>query len=101
MATVLEVRDLNKAFSGLRVIRDLSFKVEEGELSSIIGPNGAGKTTLFNLIVGRYRPDSGQVIFKGEQIQRKPIQYIAKLGITRAFQRCNIFRQLTVFENVR
>ncbi len=101
MATVLEVRDLNKAFSGLRVIRDLSFNVEEGELSSIIGPNGAGKTTLFNLIVGRYRPDSGQVIFKGEQIQRKPIQYIAKLGITRAFQRCNIFRQLTVFENVR
>jgi branched-chain amino acid transport system ATP-binding protein len=75
--------------------------VEEGEISSIIGPNGAGKTTLFNLIVGRYRPDSGRIIYNGEQVQRKPIQYIANLGIARAFQRCNIFPKLTVFENVR
>ncbi len=101
MAPVLEIRDLNKSFSGLRVIRDLSFSVAEGELISIIGPNGAGKTTLFNLIVGGYRPDSGLVIYNGQQIQRKPIPYIANLGIARAFQRCNIFRQLTVFENVR
>lgn len=101
MAPLLEVRELNKTFSGLRVIRDLSFSVEEGELTSIIGPNGAGKTTLFNLIVGRYRPDSGQVIYGGEAIQAKPIQYIANRGIARAFQRCNIFPLLTVFENVR
>jgi len=101
MTPLLEVRDLNKTFSGLRVIRDLSFSVQKGELTSIIGPNGAGKTTLFNLIVGRYRPDSGQVLYKGEQIQRKSIQYIATQGISRAFQRCNIFPLLTVFENIR
>lgn len=101
MTALLELQNLNKQFSGLQVITDLSFSVEEGELSAIIGPNGAGKTTLFNLIVGRYRPDSGRVIYRGEQIQGRPIQYIANLGIARAFQRCNIFAELSVFENVR
>lgn len=101
MTALLEVRGLNKNFSGLQAIRELSFIVEEGELSSIIGPNGAGKTTLFNLIVGRYRPDSGEVIFRGKQIQRWPVQRVANLGIVRAFQRCNIFPELTAFENVR
>jgi len=101
MASLLEVKDLSKSFGGLMAIQDLSFRIEERELSSIIGPNGAGKTTLFNLITGYHRPDSGQILYGGTPLQRLPRERIVKLGVGRAFQRCNIFSELSVFENIR
>lgn len=97
---VLEVRRLSKAFGGLKVNHDVSFSIREGELSSIIGPNGAGKTTLFNLITGKFVPDSGEVLFRGERIDGLSPAEIARKGIGRAFQITSVFRELTVLENV-
>jgi len=68
---------------------------------AIIGPNGAGKSTLFNLITGHLKPDSGRILFDGEDITRFPPYVICKKGIARSFQLLNIFSRLTVFENVQ
>ncbi|MCG6535237.1 MAG: ABC transporter ATP-binding protein [Syntrophales bacterium LBB04] len=76
-------------------------EVAGGEIVAVIGPNGAGKTTLFNLVTGILSPDSGRVIFKGEDITGLPAHQTCKKGITRSFQVVNIFSRLTVFENVR
>jgi len=101
MSNILEIKKLNKSFSGFKAINDLNLVVERGELSSIIGPNGAGKTTLFNLITGFHRPDSGNIIFNGKPIVGIHPHKLVRMGISRAFQRCNIFPKLTVFENVK
>ncbi|MFP4036671.1 MAG: ABC transporter ATP-binding protein, partial [Desulfobacteraceae bacterium] len=71
------------------------------KIVAVIGPNGAGKTTLFNLITGHLRPDSGRILFKGEDITGLPPYTICKKGIARSFQLLNIFPRLTVFENVQ
>ncbi|MEW6347628.1 MAG: ABC transporter ATP-binding protein [Thermodesulfobacteriota bacterium] len=97
---VLKIENLSKSFEGAQVFNDVSFAVEEGELSSIIGPNGAGKTTLFNLITGYYVPDQGQVILRGLNIAGMQPYDIVRLGMARAFQRTNIFPRMTVLENV-
>lgn len=97
---LLEVADLTKNFGGLTACDHISFKIEEGEIVGLIGPNGAGKTTLFNSIVGYYKPDSGTVLFKGEDITGlKPFQTNRK-GIARTFQIMRIMGDLTVLENV-
>lgn len=98
---LLQVENLNKAFGGLQATNDINFTVEEGTLSSIIGPNGAGKTTLFNLITGRFRPDSGRITFENEDLVGLSPHEIVRRGIGRSFQRSNIFPRLTVFENVQ
>jgi branched-chain amino acid transport system ATP-binding protein len=97
---VLRIEHLSKSFEGNRVFNDVSFAVEEGELSAIIGPNGAGKTTLFNLITGYHVPDSGQVLLRGRNVAGMHPYDIVRLGMARAFQRTNIFPRMTVFENV-
>ena len=66
--TLLEVRNLTKAFGGIRAVEDCSFSVEQNTITALIGPNGAGKTTVFNMINGLHKPDSGQILFDGEQI---------------------------------
>lgn len=97
---ILEIEGLSKSFEGSQVFNDVNFAISEGELSSIIGPNGAGKTTLFNLITGYHVPDSGRILFRGENIAGVQPFDIVKLGIARAFQRTNIFPRMTVLENV-
>jgi len=99
--TILEARRLCKAFGGLVAVDDVSFSVAAGAMHSIIGPNGAGKTTLFNLLSGRYKPTSGSVIYKGQDISKLPVFKRAQVGIGRSFQITNIFPNLTVFENAR
>ncbi len=98
---VLEVRDLHKDFGGLQVLLGIDLSLMEGDRHAIIGPNGAGKSTLFNLITGKYVPTRGKILFDGRDITGLPPHRIARLGMARSFQITNIFRSMTVFQNVR
>jgi branched-chain amino acid transport system ATP-binding protein len=96
----LEVKDVVKDFGGLVANSNVSFQIEQGEIIGLIGPNGAGKTTLFNCIVGYYSPNSGRVIFKGNDITGfKPFQ-TNQAGIGRTFQIMKVTTGMTVVENV-
>mgnify|MGYP001773591472 FL=1 len=97
---LLEVKNLTKRFGGLIAVNNVSFNVDEGEILGIIGPNGAGKTTLFNLITGHIKPDSGKVIFKGEDITGQPPNKIANKGLVRTFQIVRPFKHLPTIANV-
>ena len=100
-STLLETRELRKAFGGLVAVDGVSMRVQANTLHTIIGPNGAGKTTFFNLLSGNIRPTSGQVIYKGQDITNMPAHRRAHIGIGRSFQITNVFPNLSVFENVR
>jgi ABC-type branched-subunit amino acid transport system ATPase component len=96
----LDVRDLRKAFGGVRAVDGCSFAVPRAKISGLIGPNGSGKTTTFNLLTGVVAPDAGRVLYRGEDIAGlKPFQVFHK-GITRTFQITRVFREMTVFENM-
>jgi branched-chain amino acid transport system ATP-binding protein len=98
--TILEARDLRKAFGGVQAVDGCSFAVPHGKISGLIGPNGSGKTTTFNLLTGLAQPDDGRVLYKGEDIAGlRPYQVFRK-GITRTFQVTRIFREMTVLENM-
>jgi len=100
MEAILEVRGLTKNFGGLTALSNFDLTIHQGDLIGVIGPNGAGKTTLFNIITGFIRPNSGIVLFKGKRISHlKPFQ-IVNLGISRTFQLVDLFREMTVLENV-
>jgi branched-chain amino acid transport system ATP-binding protein len=100
MGEILRIDNISKSFDGRPVFTNVTFAVQEGELSSIIGPNGAGKTTMFNLITGFLTPDSGAVVFQGRDISGMEPFDIVRLGMARAFQRTNIFPRMTVLENM-
>ena len=97
---ILTTLGLTKDFGGLRAVDSVTFDIEQGKLTSVIGPNGAGKTTLYNLVTGLIKPDSGRIIFNGEDITNLPIHKIVRKGISRSFQILNLFNELTLFENV-
>lgn len=97
---VLSVQGLCKTFGGLKAVQDISFDVYAGELVGLIGPNGAGKTTCFNLITGFYKPGSGRVLFAGKEITGNAPHVIARHGLVRSFQKTNVLKSLTAFENV-
>ena len=100
MTTLLEVRNLTRAFGALKALADVSFSVHEGELLGLIGPNGAGKSTLYNLIAGAIEPTAGEIVFKGRAVAGwKPYQ-AARAGVARTFQIPKPYRHLTVAENV-
>ena len=101
MKGMFRVKGIAKSFGGLLAVNGVSFRLENGELSSIIGPNGAGKTTLFNLLTGDLKPDSGEILFKDKDITGLPPHRICRRGIGRSFQRTNIFPRLSVFDNVQ
>ena len=100
-AVVLDVKGLSVAFGGVQAVDGLTFQVREGEVLSVIGPNGAGKTSAFNCITGFYKPQSGQVAFKGDDITGGRPANIAAKGIARTFQNLRLFGELTVLDNVR
>lgn len=97
----LEIYDVTKDFGGLIALRDVSFKVDKGEIVGIIGPNGAGKSTLFNIITGIEKPTSGRVVFEGVDITGNKPHEILKLGISRTFQSVRPFMDFTVEDNIR
>jgi ABC-type branched-subunit amino acid transport system ATPase component len=97
---LLRVRDLRKAFGGLVAVRDLSFDIHGGGITGLIGPNGSGKTTVLNLVTGEIRPDSGGILFKGEDIFGWPAFRICRGRIARTFQLVRVLPHMTVRENV-
>jgi|TARA_R110002124_G_scaffold279572_1_gene452181 branched-chain amino acid transport system ATP-binding protein len=97
---MLEVRNLTKSFGGVHAMQGVSLSFADGSLSAIIGPNGAGKTTFFNLISGKLRADSGQVIHDGtDVVGMKPLD-IVRRGVGRAFQIASLFPELTVRQSL-
>jgi urea transport system ATP-binding protein len=98
--SILRVENLTVSFGGFKALNNLNFSIQPGELRVVIGPNGAGKTTLLDVITGKVRPISGKVLFRNRDLTRLPEQRIALLGIGRKFQTPNIFKSLTVLENL-
>ena len=96
----LEVRDLRKSFAGLLATDNVNLSINRGEFVAVIGPNGAGKTTLFNLITQFIKPDHGTVILNGENLVGMRPEETYRRGIGRTFQLTQIFRTLTVYENL-
>jgi branched-chain amino acid transport system ATP-binding protein len=99
-APLLSVHGLSKTFGGITAVKNISFDVMPGEILGLIGPNGAGKTTCFNLITGFYAPTSGTVSYRGRDITGEKPFAIAQKGIVRSFQKTNVLKNLSVFENV-
>src|SRR5512136_3484549 len=97
----LRVKDLYMAFGGVQALMGVSLEVKKGEIFSVIGPNGAGKTVLLNCINGLYHPQRGSTEFEGKDITRsRPFQR-AKMGISRTFQKLELFKGATVLDNIR
>ncbi|MGB9629337.1 MAG: ABC transporter ATP-binding protein, partial [Thermodesulfobacteriota bacterium] len=97
----LKVENIHMAFGGVQALMGVSFEVKKGEIFSIIGPNGAGKTVLLNCINGLYHPQKGRIEFEGKEITKlKPYQR-AQLGISRTFQKIELFKGTTVLDNIR
>ena len=99
--TVLEVDGVSKSFGGIRAVSNASLNVGAGEIHALIGPNGAGKTTLFNLVSGLYPTDKGTIKLGGREIQGVPSDRICHQGLARSFQITNLFRGLSIYENLR
>jgi branched-chain amino acid transport system ATP-binding protein len=97
---LLEVRDVSKAFRGLRAVAGVSFDVAEGAIVGLIGPNGAGKTTIFNVVAGVLVPDAGEIRFDGRRIDGLRPDQVCAAGIGRTFQLVRPFAGLSVLDNV-
>ncbi len=100
-APALQLTDVRKRFGRTEIIRGISLSIAAGERHAIIGPNGAGKSTLFNLVSGRFEPDSGEIRLHGKVITGLKPSQINRQGLARSFQITNIFHRLSVFENLR
>ena len=100
-APLLEIDGLVRFFGALSAVNGVSLRVEAQERRAIIGPNGAGKTTFFNLITGQIVPSAGRILFDGRPIVGLPPHAIARRGISRSFQRTNLFPKLPVLEHLR
>lgn len=99
--TLLEARNLTMQFGGLTAVNQFSLSLYENSIVGLIGPNGAGKTTVFNCLTGMYMPTGGEIHVSGKRVDGlKPYQ-ITQLGMARTFQNIRLFKELTVFDNIR
>lgn len=102
--TVLSVKNLSISFGGLKAVDSLTFDIKDKEIYGLIGPNGAGKTTVFNCITQFYKPNTGEIHFKGvggvTELTTKPVHEIIKLGLVRTFQNVELIRELSIIDNV-
>ena len=98
---LLEITALTRTFGALSALAGVSLSVTPKTRHAVIGPNGAGKTTLFNVITGQVPPSAGHVLFEGRSVTDLPPHAVARRGISRSFQRTNLFPRLTVLENLR
>lgn len=97
---MLSVEHLTRRFGGVVALDDVSFEVPNRQILGLIGPNGAGKTTAFNVITRLYKPDSGKVLYDGEDLLRVAPYNIVRRGIARTFQNVELFSRMTVLENI-
>jgi branched-chain amino acid transport system ATP-binding protein len=97
---LVEFLDVSLSFKGVKALSDISFTVGEGELFAIIGPNGAGKTSTFNCINGVYKPQEGDIRWRGDSIIGMRPDKVADFGIARTFQNIELFPHMTVLENI-
>lgn len=97
---ILEAKSVSKRFGGLKAVNNVSLDVREGEIYGLIGPNGAGKTTFLNCVAGDYRPESGNILFRGKNIAGLRPDTICREGIARTYQIVRFFPKMTVLENV-
>ncbi len=98
--STLEATHLEKAYHGRKVVKDVSLRVESGEVVGLLGPNGAGKTTTFYMIVGLVPCDAGQILIDGQPIGKLPIHKRARMGVSYLPQEASVFRKLSVEENI-
>ncbi len=101
MSVLLEAKNISKHFGGLKAVDGVNMNINKGEIFGIIGPNGAGKTTFFNICSGIYAPTAGQVVLEGKDISGFAPEKIARLGMARTFQNIQLFKYMTVLENVK
>jgi len=97
---LVEFENISLAFKGVKALSDISFTVTEGELFAVIGPNGAGKTSTFNCLNGVYKPQEGDIKWRGESIMGMRPDKVAALGVARTFQNIELFAHMTVLENI-
>ena len=100
-APLLLIEGLTRYFGALSALNGVSLNIAPRDRRAIIGPNGAGKTTLFNLITGHLAPSAGRILFDGDVITGLPVHAVARRGMSRSFQRTNLFPKLSVSENLR
>jgi branched-chain amino acid transport system ATP-binding protein len=97
---LLSVREVSIRFGGIVALDRLSFEAAEGSILGLIGPNGAGKTTMFNCITRIYSPSGGQILFDGRDLLRDRPHRVVRRGVARTFQNVELFRRMTVLDNV-
>src|SRR5580704_11645367 len=97
---LLEVNDVSVNFGGLKALADVSIQVDEGCMVGLIGPNGAGKSTLIAVLSGLQRPSRGSLQFDGHDLMKSPPHHRVRLGMTRTFQRLELWDSMSVFDNV-
>lgn len=100
MTSTLQVKNVSLSFGGTQAINDVSFEVHPGEIVAIIGPNGAGKTSMLNCITGFYRPQQGEIWYKGHNIVTTPTHKIVSLGLARTFQNIALYTGLSTLDNI-
>jgi len=101
MSDLVTVENLHKSFGGLQVLRGMSFGVPEGEMRVLLGPNGCGKSTFLKTMIGLHRPSAGQISLAGERIDGLHPHEIARLGVSTKLQVPSVFRELSVYQNIR
>lgn len=97
---VIDVQNVSKRFGGLRAVNNCSLRVERGSITGLIGPNGAGKSTLFNLVAGNIVPDSGRIVFDGQDVTGLKPHQLFHRGMLRTFQIAHEFSNMTALENL-
>ena len=97
---ILDFKNISLSFGGVRALTDISFDVREHEIRAIIGPNGAGKSSMLNVINGVYRPQHGEIIYRGQHRKNMNTYAAAKSGIARTFQNIALFKGMTVLDNI-
>ncbi|MBL7108023.1 MAG: LPS export ABC transporter ATP-binding protein [Candidatus Cloacimonetes bacterium] len=100
MKSIIQTKDLVKIYNKKSVVNKISISVEQGEIVGLLGPNGAGKTTTFHMMIGLIKPNSGSVIFNGNDITKIPMYQRARLGIGYLSQEPSVFSKLTVRDNI-
>jgi ABC-type branched-subunit amino acid transport system ATPase component len=100
MSSIIEIKDVSKAFGGVIANQSISINVVEGGITGLIGPNGSGKTTLFNSVVGHHPIDEGSIKFEGAEISNLMVPQIARLGLLRTFQQTRIYSKMNCVQNM-